>query len=167
MGSVTPHSILIVLGVYGMLFVVFLTYLRAVPPGEGKTFLVLGAAWGGTVFVANYLLHLAGLMSFLPWVNNALHTFVWIGLCLSWLYLGIRNDQPLFLQCWAFFAFSLIVKVAEHLAFGTWEHPHFFHVLEGQAAYVIGWSVLDGTYPIISRFGLRLLGKSVDGLVVT
>jgi hypothetical protein len=167
MGSVTTQSVLLVLGVYAALFVAFLTYLKAIPPGEGKTFLVIGAAWGGSVFVMNWLLHLMGLMSFLPWVNNLLHSFVWIGFCLTWLYLGVRNDQPMLLQCWAFFVFSLVVKVAEHRLFGTWEHDHFFHVFRGQAAYVLGWSVLDGTYPLISKYGLRLVGRSVDGLVVT
>ena len=27
-------------------------------------------------------------MSFLPWINNFMHTFLWIGMCLTWIYLG-------------------------------------------------------------------------------
>ena len=36
-------------------------------------------------------------MSFLPWLTNFMHTFVWIGVCLSYLYLGVgehREDAP-------------------------------------------------------------------------
>jgi hypothetical protein len=118
------------------------------------------------VFVANYLLFRAGVMSFLPWLNNFLHTFVWIGVCLSYLYLGVRETQPLPIQIVAFATFSLIVKYAEHMLLGTWELDHFFHMFRGTFAYILGWSLADGLYPLITLYGLRLVSRWVPGLIV-
>ncbi|HEX9703646.1 MAG TPA: hypothetical protein VGA20_00170 [Gemmatimonadales bacterium] len=101
-------------------------------------------------------------MSFLPWLNNFLHTMIWIGLVLPWLYLGVRGE-PLPLQCVLFATFSLIVKVGEQKLFGTWEHDNLFGI-PGNTAYVLGWSLADGSYPLVSRLGLRLLGQRVTGL---
>ena len=53
-----------------------------------RTYWILCIAWGLGVFIGNYLFYLIRIMSFLPWLNNALHAFVWIGLCLSFLYAG-------------------------------------------------------------------------------
>ena len=119
-----------------------------------------------SVFIGNYLLYRAGVMSFLPWLANFLHTFLWIGGCLSYLYLAVREDQPMVIQCIAFATFSLIVKYAEQLLFGTWELDHFFHVFHGNVAYVLGWSLADALYPPITFYGLRLLGRWVPGLIV-
>ena len=117
------------------------------------------------MFVANWLLYKAGAMSFLPWVNNFMHTFLWIGLCLSWLYLGVRETQPLWIQLLLFTTFSLVVKYAEQKLFGTWEHDNFFGI-GGNGAYVLGWSLADGTYPILTLFGIRLAARRLDGLAV-
>lgn len=164
--TVTPGRVAALLLFYAALFVVFRAYKKRLEPWERKTYLVVALAWAGSVFVANYLLHLAGLMSFLPWTNNFLHTFVWIGGGLAWLYLGVRDREPLAVQIVLFATFSLIVKVFEQVLLGTWEHPHFFHVFEGNAAYVLGWSLADGLYPVLTLFGLRLLKRRVSGLVV-
>ena len=108
------------------------------------------------MFLANWLLYKAGAMSYLPWVNNFLHTFVWIGFMLSWLYLGVRERE------------SLLVTVKRDLRdvqpdrevrragqlFGTWEHDNFFGI-DGNGAYVLGWSIADGTYPLLTQFVLR------------
>jgi hypothetical protein len=118
------------------------------------------------VFVANYVLFRLGVMSFLPWVNNFMHTFVWIGLCLTVLYLGLREDEPLPVQFVVFATFSLIVKYAEQLLFGTWDLGHFFYVFRGNTAYILGWSLADGLYPVITLYGLRLLGRWLAGLIV-
>jgi len=166
MYTVTPLRVLAVLALYGLLYMVMRINRQPISAAEGKTFSTLGALWAVSVFIGNYLFYRAGIMSFLPWVTNFLHTFVWIGVCLTALYLTVRESTPLILQCVAFAAFSLIVKYAEQLLFGTWELDHFFHVLHGNVAYVLGWSVADGLYPPITFYGLRLLGRAVPGLVV-
>jgi hypothetical protein len=165
--TVTPDRVLALLLLYAALFVVIRTHEPRIPASERKTALVIGGAWAVSTFVANYLLYRAGLMSFLPWLNNVLHTFVWIGVCLTFLYLGVRARQPLWVQIVMFATFSLVVKYAEQLLFGTWDHPHFFHVFEGNVAYVLGWSLADGLYPPITLYGLRLMARFVSGLVVT
>jgi len=166
MYRITPLTVLAVLLFYSALLAVIRIIRPRITPEERKTFLVIGLAWAVSVFIMNYLLFRAGLMSFLPWVNNFLHTFPWIGFCLAWLYLGVREDQPMVTQMIAFATFSLAVKVVENAVFGTWDHEHFFHVFKGNAAYIIGWSVADGLYPPITFYGLRLVGRFVRGLVV-
>lgn len=164
MYTITPGRVLALLLLYAGLF----TIVRAIRPGidrgEVRTFLVIAVGWSVSVFVANWLLYRAGLMSFLPWVNNFLHSFVWIGLVLAFLYLAVRRTQPMWAQFVIFATFSLIVKVAEQILFGTWEHEHFFHVFQGNLAYVLGWSLADGLYPVITLVGLRLLDRRIPGL---
>jgi hypothetical protein len=167
MHEVTPLRVLAVLAFYAALLLIIRLAKRRIEPGERRTFAAIGLAWAVPVFAANYLLHLAGLMSFLPWVTNFMHTFLWIGVCLSWLYLGVREDRPLLEQVVLFTTFSLIVKYAEQIAFGTWELDHFFHVLDGNFAYVMGWSLADGTYPVITLLGLRFASRWIPGLLVT
>jgi len=162
---VTTPRIAALLLFYAALFVIIRTNKKRIDREERRTFFTIGGLWAVSVFIANYLLYRAGVMSFLPWVNNFMHTFLWIGLCLSFLYLAIREDEPLLVQCIVFATFSLIVKYAEQLLFGTWDLGHFFHVFEGNAAYVLGWSLADGTYPIITRYGLRLLARFIPGLI--
>ena len=96
-----------------------------------------------------------------------MHSFLWIGICLAWLYLGVREDQPMAVQVLLFTTFSIIVKYAEQLAFGTWDLDHFFGVFEGNFAYVLGWSLADGTYPVITLFALRLAATRIPRLAVT
>lgn len=101
-------------------------------------------------------------MSFLPWLNNAFHTFIWIGLCLGFLYAGThRRPWP---EQFALFAiFSFIVKAAENWILGTWEMDHFFGI-PGHITYLLGWSLLDGLYPILSAAALKVIGKMVPGV---
>jgi len=167
MHEVTPLRVLAVLAFYAALFVIIRLTKGRLDRDERRTFAAIGLAWAVPVFAANYLLHLAGLMSFLPWVTNGMHTFLWIGLCLTWLYLGVRTERPLLDQFVLFTTFSLVVKYAEQLAFGTWELDHFFHVLDGNFAYVMGWSLADGTYPVLTLLGLRLASRRIPGLLVT
>ena len=149
---------LLVLVVYASLFVVMRHGHPTVEPAFRKTFVWLYFVYAISVFIANYLLYRAGVMSFLPWVNNFLHTFVWIGGCLTFLYLGVRH-RPMWEQFVMFAMLSLVVKVAERMLFGTWELEHFFHFFRGNVAYVLGWSLADGLYPPITFFGLKLLGR--------
>lgn len=163
--TVTAARVLAILLFYAALF----SIIRAVKPRlereELPTMALIASVWAVSVFVANYLLYRAGLMSFLPWVNNFMHTFVWIGLCLSYLYLGVRDTQPMAVQFVIFATFSLIVKVAEQILFGTWDHPHFFHIFDGNTAYVLGWSLADGLYPPITYLGLRLVRQRAPALL--
>jgi hypothetical protein len=166
MYTVTPIRILALLLFYAALFVIIWTYKRSIDPDERKTFFTIAILWAVSVFIANYLLYKIGVMSFLPWINNFMHTFIWIGICLSFLYLGIREDYSMLVQFIIFATFSLIVKYAEQLLFGTWEHSHFFYIFQGNVAYVLGWSLADGLYPILTYYGLRLIARWVSGLIV-
>lgn len=166
MYTMTPLRVLGLLAFYAGLFVIIRLIKPTIASEERKTFYTIGGVWAVAVFVANSLLYRAGLMSFLPWLDNFLHTFLWIGICLSFLYLGVREDHAMPVQCVVFATFSLIVKYAEQLLFGTWELDHFFHVFHGNIAYVLGWSLADGLYPPLTFYGLRVLGRWVRGLIV-
>jgi len=163
--TITIGRVLALLLVYGAMYVVARTYNSATPAAERRTALVIGLSWAISVFMINYLLYRAGVMSFLPWLNNFLHTFVWIGGVLTVLYIGVRRRISLASQMVIYAAFSLFIKLVEHTLFGTWDHPHFFHVFQGNAAYIVGWSVADGLYPPITLFGLRFIARFVRGLV--
>ena len=167
MYEVTVPRVLVVLAFYAALLMVIRVVKPRIDPFERRTFAAIGLGWAVPVFVANYLLYEAGLMSFLPWVTNFMHSFLWIGICLTWLYLGVREDQPMAVQFLLYATFSIIVKYAEQLAFGTWDLDHFFGVFEGNFAYVLGWSLADGTYPVITLFALRLAATRIPRLAVT
>jgi hypothetical protein len=159
----TPLDYLLVVLVYGALFLVMRFLQRRIPADFVRTFLVLFVGWGVGTFVANYVLYRAGVMSFMPWLNNALHTFVWIGLCLGFLY-AWAHRRPMWQQFALFAAFSLVVKVAERMILGTWELDHFFGI-RGNTAYIIGWSLMDGLYPVVSLYGLKLVRHFVPQLL--
>jgi len=167
MYTINAVSIIGVLLLYAALFVIIQSYKGGIEREESKTFFIIGSAWAVSVFIGNYLLYRAGFMSFLPWVNNFMHTFLWIGICLTYLYLGIRDTQPMVVQFIFFATFSLVVKYAEQLLFGTWDHGHFFHIFKGNFAYVLGWSLADGLYPIITQWGLKLASRWIPGVVTT
>src|SRR3954469_1913290 len=92
-----------------------------------KSRLVLGIGWSVFVFFGNYGFYKMGLMSFLPWFNNLTHTFIWIGVFLSFLYAGCYR-RPVWEQCALFSIFSFIVKYAERQILGTWEQDHFLFI---------------------------------------
>jgi hypothetical protein len=164
--TITPLRVLGVLAFYAAMFVVIRLSRARIEPFERRTFIAIGLAWAVPVFVANYLLYRAGVMSFLPWVNNVMHSFLWIGLCLSWLYLGVRETQPMAIQVILFTTFSLVVKYAEQKLFGTWDLDHFLQVLHGNGWYVMGWSLADGTYPLITLLGVRIASRRIARLAV-
>ena len=148
---------LLIIAFYGMLFVLMRHANRRVELSFRASFAYLFVGWSLGTFVANYLLFRAGVMSFLPWLNNFAHTFVWIGLCLGFLYAGAHR-KPLLEQFALFAIYSLLVKLAENAVLGSWEHDSFFGI-PGHAAYIIGWSLMDGLYPLVSMAGLRLVAK--------
>ncbi len=157
MYTITPLRVLGILLLYAALFVIMRTIRKRIDGDEKGLFVFIGLLWAGLVFIGNYLFYRIGIMSFLPWLNNFMHTFIWIGFCLTWLFLSVRAKESLPVQCVLFAVFSLIVKYAEQLLFGIWEHDHFFFVFKGNFAYVLGWSLMDGSYPIITKYGLKLL----------
>jgi hypothetical protein len=165
MYDVTPLRVLAVLAFYAALLTIVRVIKPSIEPEERRTAVAIGITWAVPVFVANYLLHLAGLMSFLPWVTNFMHTFLWIGIVLTFLYLGVRSEQSMLTQFIVFATFSLIVKYAEQIVFGTWDQDNFFHVFHGNGAYIMGWSLADGTYPILTLYGLRLASRWIPGLL--
>lgn len=164
MYTVTPGRVAALLAFYAALFAIIRVIKARIDPDERRTALVIGGTWAVSVFIANYLLYRVGLMSFLPWVNNFMHTFLWIGICLTYLYLGVRERQPMVVQLIMFATFSLIVKYAEQLLFGTWDHPNFLGIFHGNTAYVLGWSLADGLYPILTKYGLRMLAGFIPGV---
>jgi hypothetical protein len=154
----------LVLAVYAALFIVMRYGNERVELNFVRTYWVLFLGWAVSVFAGNYLFYKLGVMSFLPWLNNFFHTFIWIGLCLSFLYAGAHRKSML--EQFALFAiFSFIVKWAEHEILGTWEMDRFFFI-QGNHAYIVGWSLMDGLYPIISALGLSFVSKFVRGVVV-
>jgi hypothetical protein len=97
-------------------------------------------------------------------LNNFIHAFIWIGLCLGFLY-GISYKRPLWELLVLFTIYSFVVKVAENKILGTWEFGRFFFI-DGNLAYIIGWSLVDALYPIGSAVVLMLAGRFIKGLVV-
>src|SRR5262245_33299325 len=156
MGELIP--ILGLLRLYAALFVVIRITKSALSADERRVYGVLYLGWAAPVFVANYLLSLVDLESPMPWYVNFMHTFVWIGLCLGWLYLGTRRE-PLWVQFVAFATFSLLVKLFEQKLFGAWASNHFFFIFPGNWSHLLGWSLADGLYPLISTAGLALIDR--------
>jgi hypothetical protein len=112
---------------YAALFVIIRLTKSALDPDERRIYGLLYLGWAAPVFIANYLLPLVGLESPMPWYVNFMHTFAWIGLCLGWLYLGVRRE-PLWVQFVVFATFSLVFKVTEQKLFGAWISDHFFFI---------------------------------------
>ena len=155
----------LVLLVYAALFLIMRHAQAHVELNFRRTYWILFWGWGIGTFVGNYALYRLGVMSFLPWLNNFLHTFVWIGLCLGFLYAGAYR-RPAVEQFLLFAIFSFIVKVAERTILGTWDLDHFFFI-RGNLAYLIGWSLMDGLYPALSRLALRVLRRFIPGVMET
>jgi len=155
---------LLVLLVYAGLFVVMRYARGTVEPEFRKTFVILAIIYGIAGFTANYALFRVGVMSFLPWLNNFVHTFIWIGLCLAFLYVGAYN-RPLWEQFVMFAIFSFVVKLAERQILGTWEQNHWFGI-PSNLAYMLCWSLFDGLVPLMTWFGLRIAAPYIKGLVV-
>jgi hypothetical protein len=152
-----PRDYALLLMFYALLFVLMRHANPRIELSFRTSFTYLFVGWSLGTFAANYLLFRLGVMSFLPWLNNFFHTFVWIGLCLGFLYAGAYR-KPLLEQCGLFAIYSLLVKIAEHQLLGTWEHHHFFGI-PGNAAYIVGWSLMDGVYPLVSMAGLRIVAN--------
>ncbi len=153
----TVVDYLLVLLIYGLLFL-FIRYPKpAVELNYHSTFLFLSLFWSVLMFGGNYLGYRVGMMAFLPWLDNFLHSFVWVGVCLCWLYYSTL-ERPLWEQV-VFFAFtSFIVKVAEKLIIGTWSMDNYLGI-KSPYAYIIAMSLIDGLYPVASLWIVSALSK--------
>jgi len=161
----TPGRIALILLFYAALFVVISISGRTLTKDERKTFLLLCGAGFSIAFITNFLLFKIGAMTFLPWINNFLHSFFWIGLGFPWLYFATRGRSPLVVFI-TFTTLSLVVKYIEQLLFGTWDGPNFLHIIPGNLGYILGWSLVDGCLPFVMSIGLKLLSRFVPGLLV-
>ncbi len=153
-----------VIVIYTLLFVCIRAPWPTIELNWRVNFRVLAICWFIMMFTGNYLFYLLGVMSFLPWFNNLLHTSLWIGIVLTWLYHGVHKHS-LIEQFILFAGYSFIVKMAESMMLGSWmkESFYFFH---GRYAYLIAMSIVDGFYPLISIFVLRIAKKFVRGVVI-
>ena len=153
--SITDY--VIVLLIYLLMFL-FIRYPKPVIELNFRShFLFLSIAWIFLMFTGNYLFYRLGLMSFLPWLNNFIHSFIWIGVCLTWLYYCTISCS--IWQQFIFFSFtSFIIKMAEHMILGSWSMPSYFGI-DHPLAYLIAMSLVDGFYPIISKWMLNAFGK--------
>ena len=152
-----------VIMMYGFLFLVMRYANDRIELNFRKTYWVLYIGWSIAMFAGNYFFFSVNLMSFLPWLNDFIHSFIWIGFCLGFLYAGCYK-RPMVEQMFLCSFFSFIVKMTEHMVLGTWDKTDFlfFH---GWFPYVVSMSLVDGLYPILSMLGLRVLSKKIDGLV--
>ena len=149
---------LVVLLVYGLMFVLIRYPKPVLELNYKRTFTFLAIFWSMLMFGGNYISYLLGIMSFLPWLNNVIHTFIWLAFCLTWLYYA-SNQRPLWEQVVFFVWTSFIVKVAEHLVLGTWSMPVYLGI-HNPYAYIVAMSLFDGIYPVVTRGVLRFYGKA-------
>lgn len=162
--SIELLNYVFVLMIYILLYLINRKKFGTISPEFNKSFCVLYVAWVLSTFFGNYGLFKLGYMSFLPWVNNFIHCFIWIGIFLGSLYAGIYK-RPMILQILLFILFSFIVKMSEYAILGTWELDHFIGI-KFPFAYIIGWSIMDGLYPFISIGLLSLMSRHIKGIVV-
>ncbi len=154
----TLISYAIVLLIYFLMFL-FIRYPKpSIELNYFGNFKFLAIVWAILMFTGNYLFYRLGVMSFLPWLNDFIHSFLWIGICLTWLYY-ISHTRPLWEQFILFAFSSFIVKMAEHRLLGTWSMESFLGV-HHRLAYLIAMSLVDGFYPIISIWLLKLASKN-------
>lgn len=159
--SNTLVDYLLVLLIYALVFIIIRYPSPKIELNFKINFKVLFFFWSFVMFLGNYIFYLIGVMSFLPWLNNFIHSFIWIGICLTFLYAGVHK-RGIIEQFLLFAIFSFIIKIAENLILGTWEKDPFYF-LHGKYAYIIVMSLVDGFYPPISAVVLKLASRFIDG----
>lgn len=155
----------LVLLVYAGLFVAMRQVSPRIEPEFKRSFVILLVVWAVGVFIADYVFYLLGIMSFMPWLNTFIHAFIWIGLCLGFLYSVSYGKRPLWELLVLFAVYSFVIKVTEHGVLGTWEFDHFFFI-DGNLAYIVGWSLVDALYPVGSALVLALAARLTQGIIV-
>lgn len=156
---------LLVLLIYGLMFLLIRYPKPSIELNFKANFLFLFALWVFLMFTGNYLFYRLGLMAFLPWLNNLLHSGIWVGFCLGWLYY-CTQERPMWEQFILFSFTSFIIKITENAVLGTWNLDSYLGI-NSPYAYLIVMSLVDGFYPVISAWVLKALGKrSVWGIYV-
>ena len=147
----------LVLLIYGLMFLLIRFSKPTLELNYRANYFFLVLLWAFLMFTGNYLFYRLGVMAFLPWLNNGLHSFIWVGACLGWLYY-CTYERPMWEQFILFAFTSFIVKMAEYLILGTWRKESYLGI-ESPYAYLIVMSLVDGFYPLISKWVLNVLGK--------
>lgn len=148
---------LLVLVIYGLMFLLIRASKPKLELNYRANFFFLFGLWAFLMFTGNYLFYRLGVMAFLPWMNNLMHSVIWVGACLSWLYY-CTYERPLWEQFLLFAFTSFVVKMAEYMLLGTWNMDRYLGI-DSPYAYIIVMSLVDGFYPIISRWILNALAK--------
>lgn len=148
---------LLVLAIYGFMFLLIRFSKPKLELNYRANFFFLFGLWAFLMFTGNYLFYRLGVMAFLPWMNNLLHSVIWVGVCLGWLYY-CTQERPLWEQVLLFAFTSFLVKMAEYMLLGTWNLDRYLGI-ESPYAYIIAMSVVDGFYPIISRWVLKAMAR--------
>lgn len=155
----------LVLVIYALMFLLIRFSKPQLELNFKSNFVFLWIVWAFLMFTGNFLFYKLGVMAFLPWLNNFLHSVLWVGFCLGWLYY-CTYERPMWEQFLLFAFTSFIVKMAENWLLGTWAMDRYFGI-NSRYAYIIAMSIVDGFYPIISRWILKALGKkSIFGIYV-
>lgn len=147
----------LVLLIYGLMFLLIRYPKPNLELNYRSNYFFLVVLWAFLMLTGNYLFYRLGVMAFLPWLNNAVHSIVWVGACLGWLYYTAHR-RPIWEQFILFAFTSFIVKMAEFSILGTWSMERYLGI-ESPYAYIIVMSLVDGFYPIISKWVIAALGK--------
>lgn len=155
------HSLVnyaLVLLMYALMFLLIRYPKPVIELNYRGNFKFLAIVWIFLMFTGNYLFYRLGVMSFLPWLNNFIHSFIWIGLCLTWLYYCCYH-RPLWEQFIHFAFTSFIIKMAEHQLLSSWSRDSYLGI-DHPLAYLFAMSLVDGFYPVISKWLLAWAGKA-------
>ncbi|HXB93382.1 MAG TPA: hypothetical protein VNU72_13885 [Puia sp.] len=151
-----------VLLIYGLIFLLVWYPKNTIELNSRSSFLLLYFFWSIFIFAGNYVGFLLGVMSFLPWLDNFIHSFIWVGFMLTWLYFSTRG-LPWYYRCFLAGMYSFIIKYAEHTIIATWSFdPYFFFT--GPYAYIIIMALVDCLYPPISDLLLTQVNKKFPSI---
>ena len=143
--------------IYGLMYLLIRYPKPKLELNYTANYIFLVVLWAFLMFTGNYLFYRLGVMAFLPWLNNLLHSVIWVGACLGWLYYT-TYERPLWEQFVLFAFTSFIIKMAEYFILGTWNMESYLGI-QSPYAYIIVMSLVDGFYPVISRWVIRWMGK--------
>ncbi len=147
----------LVLLIYALMYLLIRFSKPTLELNYKANFIFLFALWAFLMFTGNYLFYRLGVMAFLPWFNNLLHSGIWVGFCLGWLYY-CTHERPMWEQFVLFAFTSFIIKMAENALLGTWHMESYFGI-NNRYAYLIAMSVVDGFYPVISNWIIKALAR--------
>ena len=155
---------LLVLVVYGLIFLLVWYPKRKIELNSRCSFIVLYIFWSVAMFAGNYFGYLLGFMAFLPWLDNFIHSFGWVGFALAWLYFS-TTGLPWYYRFFLSAMFSFIIKFSENFILGTWTFdPYFFFT--GKYTYIIIMALIDGFYPLVSDLLLKWLNKKFPAIYI-